>query len=742
MAFGLDRISLVALRHPRVVAVVMVIILAVTGYGLTQTSVDRDLRSMFRGETEIYQTYQQAVDLYVDPENQALVVIEGEALGEPQNLSRLQDLHLELSLLRGVGSVFSLFSLRTAPDVNGNTTPLIADASEGLDPALVAAIRSHPVLGQNVLSEDATVALFVVTHEIDMAPLEDHDALVDEIQRSVDEAVADSGMKATITGFAPMRTEIVRLLQRDQFTINASGVIVGFLLAFILFRSLLGSVLTGLPAAIAGASVLGWTSAFGIEATILSTVVPALVLVLGFADGMHLTATWRRLREEGHDVIEAERIALRDVGPACMLTALTTAVAFLSMTLSDIAIVRDFGKVGAIASVLATVLVLTGHGLLVRLFGHRWRVGEKPKGTLIGWLARQCASLAGWVTDHARSVVFVSVPVTILFGVAFFSVPPEHSLSATLSNGHPMLEAFDTIDDKLGGAYPVQIIVPLDGVAPDSPEGLQQIRAVHEAVAAIPTASPPLSLWSLAEWASSGGGDGIAIFDDLPEDTQRLFFAEPGAMVSVNIVELPTAEVNELIDQIEEAVTAVAPDAFLTGATVMGAREAARTIDNLNLSLGLAIVVALMLVSLALRTIGAGIIAAIPNLLPIFTVGALLLVLGQGMQLTSVVSLTIAFGIAVDDTIHYLNALYATRGRDLRQRLIEASRKVGPVLIGTTFAVVGGLTVTQTSGLATIVLFGMLIASSLTVAVIADLIVLPAIIAGPARRLLRIPRDQ
>lgn len=741
LAFGLDRISLVALRHPRVVAVVMLIVLIVTGYGITQTSVDRDLRNMFRGDTDIYQTYAETADLYVDPENQALVLIEGADLGEPQNFSRLRDLHLDLSLLQGVGSVFSLFSLRAAPDANGNTAPLVTDPSLGLDPALIAAIRAHPILGQNVLSEDGSALLFVVTHEISKAPLEEHDALVDDIRQVVDEALDGTGLDATVAGFAPMRTEIVRLLQRDQFVINGSGVIVGFLLSFILFRSLLGAMLTGLPAALAGATVLGWTAAFGIEATILSTVVPALVLVLGYADGMHLTASWRRLRQEGHSVLDAERITLRDVGPACMLTALTTSVAFLSMTLSDIGIVRDFGWIGAFGAIIATIIVLVGHGLLIRLVGHRWRVDDQPKSTLIGWLSERCAALAQWVTGRAWAIAFLSIPAAILFGIAFLAVPPEHSLSATLTAGHPMLEAFDTIDEKLGGAYPVQIIVPLDGMAPDSPEGLAQIRAVHEAVAALATASPPLSLWSLAEWANAGGGDGMALFENLPEETQRLFFAEPGAMVSVNIVELPTAEVIELIDQIEEAVMAVAPDAILTGATVMGAREASRTIGNLNLGLGLAVVVALALVSLALRTIGAGIVAAIPNLLPIFAVGGLLLVLGQGMQLTSVVSLTIAFGIAVDDTIHYLNAVYVARERDLRQRLIEASRKVGPVLIGTTFVMVGGLAVTQTSGLATIALFGLLVASSLTVAVISDLVVLPAIIAGPARRLFRRPEE-
>ena len=741
LAFGLDRISLIAFRHPRVVAIAAVLVLAVTGYGLTQTSVDRDLREMFRGETDIYQTYAEAADLYVDPENQALILVEGVALAGPDNFSRLRDLHLDLSLLRDVGSVFSLFSLRNAPDENGTTTPLVSDPSNGLDQPLIEAIRAHPILGQNLLSVDGSAILFIVTHGVNKAPLEAHDALIAGIRDLVDQATAGTDMKATITGFAPMRAEIVRLLQRDQFLLNGFGIVVGFILSLVLFRSLYGAILTAGPAAFAGATILGWTSAFGIEATILSTIVPALVMVLGYADGMHLTASWRRLREEGHDIHEAERITLRDVGPACLLTALTTSVAFLSMTLSDIGIVRDFGWMGAFAAVLATIIVLIGHGFLVRLLGRFWVMHDTPRGSPIGWLSRICAALALWVTGRARAIAILSVPAVILFGMAFFAVPPEHSLSETLSDGHPMVAAFNTIDEKLGGAYPVQIIVPLDGHTPDSPEGLARIRAVHEAVAVLPTGSPPLSLWSLFEWAEAGGGDGAALFADLPEETRRLFAAAPGAMVTVNIPERPTAEIVEIIDQIEEAATAAVPDVVLTGATVVGAREATRTIGNLNRSLGLAVVAALVLVAVALRSVGAGLVAAIPNLLPIFAVGALLLALGHGMQMTSVVSLTIAFGIAVDDTIHYLNAIYVSRGGELRQRIVEASRKVGPVLIGTTFVMVGGLSITQASGLATIALFGLLVMVSLTVAVIADLVFLPAIISGPARRLFRRQRD-
>jgi hypothetical protein len=139
----------------------------------------------------------------------------------------------------------------------------------------------------------------------------------------------------------------------------------------------------------------------------------------------------------------------------------------------------------------------------------------------------------------------------------------------------------------------------------------------------------------------------------------------------------------------------------------------------------------------ALRSVAIGLIALIPNLLPDMATGSLLYFLGDGMQLTSVVGLTIAFGIALDDTIHYINVVFRHHGATMKERLIAASREVGPVLVATTAVVVAGLLMTLTSGLTTEVTFGLLVVTALVMALIGDLIFLPAIMAGPGRGLFR-----
>lgn len=733
LAFGLDRFAQLGFRHPRIVAALAVIVTMVTVYGFFNISVDRDLRDLFRGETEIYQTYADAAQDFVDPENQILVLVQGD-IGDPDNLVALRDLQLELQLLPDVGNIFSPFSLREPPDPDGGTRAVIDDPAAGLTPELIEQIRNHPILGQAVLSENGAVLLYTVTHVEPKASLAEHNALIDDVAATTDELLADTDLSIQIAGFAAMRTEIVRLLQRDQIILNGSGIVVGFLLSLLLFRSFIGAAVTAAPAAIAGLTILGWNGALGIPVTILSNVVPALVMVLGYADGMHLTAAWRRHRSAGHSVIEAEWLTLREVAPACVLTSLTTAIAFLSMTISDVGIVRDFGWVGAIGTLVATAIVLLGHGLGVRLLGSFWKVGRSRN--LLEWLSGPCAAFTNWVVGRARLISAIALAVVLGTAVGFVLVQPENSLSETLPTDSPMVRALSLIDEELGGAFPVQIVVPVADRETLTEDDLDRIRAAHQAVDGM-GASRPLSLWSLAEWAGvEDAAEANELLSVLPDSIGAYFIGNAGALVSLYIVEMTTAETAALVDEIEEAVTAASPGAIVTGATVFGAREATRTINNLVLSLGLAVLVALGLLALAVRRMGAALVALIPNLLPIFAAGTLLYVLGAGMQLTSIVSLTIAFGIAIDDTIHYLNTFLQTRAKDVATRVVEAARQVGPVLIGTTIALSGGMAATQTSGLATVALFGLLAIGSLIVALFGDLVFLTAIIAGPGKRLL------
>ncbi|WP_421722991.1 efflux RND transporter permease subunit [Bauldia sp.] len=739
LAFGLDRVVDPIFRWPRVSAAVVLCILAVAAFGATQLTFDQNLRGTFAGDRSTYADYARTVEEFIDPENEILILVEGDDLGEPTTFAKLRDFQFELQFVDGVASVTSAFALRKTPDENGDAALVISDVDAGLTPTLSEEIRAHPFYGNKLLSNDGTAMIFVLTPAEEKAPLSTTRQMRIDITDIVDSLFADTGLTTTVSGFPTLRLDIVDVLIRDQIALNIAGVIVGVVMSLIVFRSLIAAIITAVPAVMAGGTVIGMIGLIGTPMTVMSNVVPALIMVLGYADGMHLTHAWRRRRTEGAGAVEAELNAQREVGPACMLTAITTALAFLSLTLSDVEIVSTFAMIGAAGAIAGGMMVLSVHTLLAMSIGRFWKPSASRGPSPIARLREPSARVGRFAVDHANRIAVAAVLLFATLAAMHFSVPPQHSIREHLPANNPTNAALGRIDKLFDGAFPIQIVVPLAAMEPTSPEALEKIRLVHEAVDAVQGADRPLSLWSVAQWLGGDTDQASArlteLTDGLSENAASRFVGNSGSLITTSIHEMTTQEAEPLIGEIERAARqAGGPDVVVTGVTVLTAVESNRTINNLFWSLTLAIVAGICAISLAFRNWRVGVVAALPNAMPIFATGALLFILDRGMQFTSVLSLTVAYGIAVDDTIHYLNRFRITAAvTDLRERLIDTSRHIGPVLVGTTAIIIAGLSTTLVSEMPTIILFGQLAGVTLAAALVADLLVLPALMAGVAR---------
>ena len=503
--------------------------------------------------------------------------------------------------------------------------------------------------------------------------------------------------------------------------------------------------MAAVPAIAAGLIVVGAMGLAGAPVTVMSTVVPALVMIFGYADGMHLCFAWRRHREAGKDVVEAERLAQQ-------------------RTRRRLLAVRHhhFGRLSVAGDLLGDHRarlrprrrlrhrrrhVPGARGPWPDHPRHRPLLEDRPEPApqlphLAGGALRRDRPLRG--APCADRLPARPIVLFVAFGAAHYSVPPEHSISEDLPRDNPANAALGRIDADFGGIYPLQIIVPLHGAAPTSAEGLARIRAVHEAVAGVAgIRTPPLSLWSLASWLG-GGGAAVTperlnqMLDALSPATRARFVGgDDAATVTATVREMPSAETDALVSAVEQAAQrAGGPDVTVTGVTVVNAREGARTISTLNLSLLLSVLANLGVIGLAFRSLPIGVVSFLPNMLPILATGTILFLTGRGMQFTTVIALTVAFGIAANDTVHFLNRFLHVDGdrQSLADRLIETSAHIGPVLVGTTLIIIAGMSTTLTSGMPTIAWFGIIASLTLLVGIVGDLVILPALIAGPGRR--------
>ena len=743
IGFGLERVPWTALKWPRLTLVVSLILVALGLFGLTRISFDEDLRNTLASNDEGFQQYEQATANFTDPENEILILVEGDHLGDPATFQKLQDFQFELQLADGVDSVFSLFALRQRPDAEGNTPLLVDDPAAGLTPDLIKRIRAYPILGSKLVSADGSAILFTVTPTVEKAPMPVARALKDEIERTATAVFGADGPRVTVTGFAAVRLSIVDILRRDQIVLNLAGALVGFAMSFLVFRSLIAALIVAIPSITAALMVVGYMSLFGLPVTVLTTVVPALVMIFGYTDGMHLCFSWRRHRDAGASVAEAESKAQYEVAGACLLAAITTSIAFCSLVISPVNLVRGFGWIGAVGTTLGAIAVLVLHGVVTNAIGHLWRTDGRTSRNMLTWLEGPCAAVGRTAVQVAKPITGLALVLFVVLGWMHLSVPPQHSIRENLPQSAPANAALTRLDTELGGSLPIQIVVPLHGAAPDSPEGLARIAAVHKAVEDIKGIDAPLSLWSVAEWlggkADAATADKIKTFEGTLSDAaeKRFFDGKGAALVSAYLPNMPTYEIAGMITKIETAVHAAGgSDVVVTGVTVVNSREGGRTIATLNLSLMLSVVANLGVIALAFRSVPIGLLSFLPNILPLLATGSYLFLSKQGMQFTSVVALTVAFGIAVDGSVHFLNRFRLPENAALPfdQRLVETCRQVGPVLFGTTLIIIAGLSTTLTSGMPSVSLFGWIAALTLAVALIGDLVILPGLMAVFARR--------
>ena len=171
------------------------------------------------------------------------------------------------------------------------------------------------------------------------------------------------------------------------------------------------------------------------------------------------------------------------------------------------------------------------------------------------------------------------------------------------------------------------------------------------------------------------------------------------------------------------------------GLAVVSGLQSTSMIHQLNFGLMGAIVIVILLLGLAFGSLHAALLSIVPNLFPIVTVGTFLYLSGEGLQFASVMGLTVAFGLAVDDTIHFLNRYEVERRAKggVQDHVRETIVHIGPALILTTLMLLCGLSVTSLSDLPVTRLFGQLSMATLVAALVADMVILPALIMAARR---------
>ncbi len=277
-------------------------------------------------------------------------------------------------------------------------------------------------------------------------------------------------------------------------------------------------------------------------------------------------------------------------------------------------------------------------------------------------------------------------------------------------------------------------------------ETLAVIADAHAVVESKAGLGNTWSLDSLRRWLREAGDDRVETVQKyvglLPEHLVRRFIAkeENAVLVTARMPDVDASEILPVVEKLDselDKVRALHPgyDISVTGLPAIAARNSARLIGEMNWGLIGDMFVIFIFLAIVLRSVLPGVTSILPSLFPIYATGSLLYLAGEGLQFASMIAITVAFALAIDSTIHFLNRfrieedkLGAGKGTHI-EALKRTVHHIGPAVVLTTLVLALGLGVTMLSDLPSLRRFGQLTAVCLTASLIAQLVILPASIA-------------
>ena len=747
-SLGLERLGLIALKAPTLVAVFAVIATILGLMGLLRLQVDDSLSELFRTNTEEFRRYEAIDKRFPSSEYDVLVVVEGPDLLKRKQLEAFAGLTTELQLVDGVSGLVSMLSARTKPDASGYAAPLVPDELPEDGPAydaMIATLKANDIVKGKFLSDDGELAMIIIALDRQVVAEKTAKVVIGEINAAIGEQLKDTGLVAKITGAPVMQLEIRNAVERDQILYNGLGLLFGAVIAVIFFRRVSLMLVAALPpllAVIWSLGILGW---MGFKLNLFLNVMTPLIMVMGFADSMQMVSAIRIRLREGDDRFQAVRFAITIVGPACVLAHGVALLAFLALLFSESGLIRTFGEAGAIAVCVSFVAVILVLPILAIMFIRNEQTLAKdvtPADALMDSLGAIVGEIVDRVVHRPYFYSIMGVLLFFLFGAAFADLPTRYRLADQVPDREQALDATSRIDQKLTGANPVHVMIEWnDGTPLYSPKTLDVIGAVHNALEKEAGLGNVWSVESLRRWLREAGDDKIETVQKfvgfLPDHLVRRFIAAEGnaVLVTGRLPDVDSSQILPVVEKIDRSldpIRAANPSyqISVTGLPAVAARNSARMIDQLKESIPICVAFAGILLGLAFRSPFVAVVSLLPGLFPVLASGALLWTQGAGLEFASVVALLVVFGLGIDALIHFLNRLrLEERKGDAPEHAIRRARVlVGPAIILTTIVLAFGLGVTVFSDLPSLRTFGLICGFTLLASLIADLVFLPATI--------------
>jgi len=607
--------------------------------------------------------------------------------------------------------------------------------------ALQEEILSTPFYKNLILSEDGQVAgmLIETEPESDMAARRSFLQKIRECLTPIREA----GFEVHLIGPPVFHVSVEESMFQEMISTFPVAVFLSLMVLVLLFRSIKATLVALLTVFFSVLLAVEFMALCGAKMNIISSSLPLLLWVLGLANLIHIIRRYQEDRDESRSMEEDVFSALRATYRPCVVAILTTAMGFISVTVSGLKPLREVGFFGAMGLVFSLLVSFTLCPRLILFFR-------------VPGLKRSRAAIP-WTRKMSDRTLRLGVPILMLTLILVFlalgslgKIQVDFNILYLLPQESEIFEAYQFIKERLTGFHTLELVV-------ETPNGwldekwwgpLEQVqKSLEDDPDVAKVISPMDFLKKINHWMNemdpqsyrlpgSGekGEEWVGLLDEtMRPELDRLLQGDGKAVrISVLVREL---DANRILDIARKAQAFLENpdfpvDGYVTGIVFQVAETQIDIVETLVGSFGIAFVTVLVCIFLGLRSWQLTLFSLLPNLLPILFMFGIMS--GMGIPLNPVTTMvaSLALGIAVDDAVHMLNAYQRFRkmGRSDVEAIQLALDKVGPSITMTTVTACIGFFALSRSAFLPIEWFGMLSGIAIVIALLSNLLVVPSIV--------------
>lgn len=699
--------------------------------------------------------------LFGEDGNIMAIGLSDSAVYEIENFRRFRYLADELSRLNGVTHVLGLPVLQRLEKNAEKQSfelvkifPTIPEDQETLNQKLEEVNQLQFYSGQ-LINKYNGATLILVSLDKDVINSEDRNTLVYDIIRAGEQFEVATGIDLHFAGLPYVRTTNMVKVKAELNKFLILSIIITGCVLFLFFRSLKAVFFPLIIIGVMVVWVMGSLALFGYQVTILIGLVPSIIVVIGIPNSVYMLNKYHQEFALHGDKMKALNMIIRKIGLVTFITNFTTAVGFFVLYSTDIVILKEFGMVAGF-NIMATFLVsiILIPALYSYLDPPTTRHLKHLEFKTLGWALN---TLDWMVHGHRKKIFFISTIIVAIATYGIFQIKAISFMMDDLPDKSPVKIDLAFFESNFSGILPLELVV--DTGTKRGVQNIKNLKKLDELeifLDSISYISQPVSVVSFIKAARQSFYNHNPDFYSIPtnrdagfilkylkneSDDQNLaktFVDSSGQIlrISLKIADIGSDRMDSLVHSvIEPKIAEIFADekmtVKITGTTLLFIKGNKYLIDNLISSMIMAFCIISIIMAMLFRNFKMILISLIPNIIPLIITGGIMGLVGIPLKPSTALIFSIAFGISVDYSIHFLakyrQELFAHNFM-VPIAVTKSLKETGPSMIYTSIILFCGFVIFGASEFGGTVALGKLTSITLLIAMFANLIVLPALL--------------